>query len=90
MVKADGTRFRAEDKKLRWQYALESGFIDKENKTVVEVFKELNDNHDESEKLIATFSQVIAVGDVDCLTALEMPRERRFSQCPRCGFVEEI
>ncbi len=72
-------RFRFSDS-LRWQYGLVSGTIDTDDKSVVEVLRE--------DELVKTFTQVIAVGDVCEETIIEMPKERRVTQCPRCGYKE--
>lgn len=42
----------------------------------------------EDEVLRKTYSQVIAAGDVDDDTCLQMPMEKRVTRCPRCGYKE--
>lgn len=85
ILTANGQRFRCETSKYRWQYALLPGSLDIEDKTIVEVFRIDDEN---CEEVTVTFSQVIATGDVDSVTTLIMPTEKRASICPRCGFME--
>ncbi len=66
----------------RWQYALKSGTIDIEDKTVIEVF-----DLSEDESLVCTLSNVVRVGNVGANDRLMMP-ERVITRCPKCGFVE--
>lgn len=86
IITVDGSRFRFRNPDYRWQYALVQGTIDQQDMTVVEVFSE----EEEGEVLIKTFSQVIAAGYVTDETAMMMPREKRMTECPRCGFVEPV
>lgn len=84
IVTVNGQRQRYNRSSYRWQFGLQPGYIDREDKRVVEILT-LNDEEDE---LVYTYTQVIAVGYVSNETCLTMPREIRFTECPRCGFCE--
>jgi len=85
ILTCDGSRFRFEGDEYRWQYGLYPGTVDVDDRTIVEVFQGADDD---SEALVLSVSQVIAVGSVSAYTYMTSPfRERQRSQCPRCGFV---
>lgn len=85
IITIGGSHFRFEKPNYVWQHGLVAGTSDVEDKTVVEVL--FIDSDDESE-VIATFSQVIMVGSVTDETFITKPREKRLTECSRCGFIE--
>lgn len=77
-----GQRFRYPKDNFFWQYSSTPEGTD--DKTVVEVCRE----EDDEIEILWTHSNVIRVGCVDENTMQEFPRERRVTQCPRCGYGE--
>jgi hypothetical protein len=83
----NGTRFRFDfaDKSYTWQWGILPGTIDADDKSIVEIVRHYEDGGFE---IIQTFSRVISAGEVTPETELVMPREKRITVCPRCGYGE--
>lgn len=81
-------RFRFDKKHYRWQFVLKEGSWIELNKSIVEVYRILNEDGDE--ELSRTFPAVMMVGDVCSETALLMPVEVMplIKKCPNCGYFE--
>ena len=84
IITKDGLRYRCNKPNHRWQYGLQTGGIDIIDKSVVEVLRQDGDE----ERLAFTITDVSVVGDVTGETLLLMPREKRVTLCPRCGYTE--
>lgn len=80
VITSGGNKFRHREPH-QWRYGIKSGSIDVEDKTIVEVFFE----DDNDEIIFCSYSQVIRVGKVDEETTLCMPEET-INRCPRCGY----
>ena len=68
----------------RWQYGIKPASIDVDDKTVVEIYESVEDG----ERLIATLSSVVRVGDVCAETTLNHP-VKVITRCPRCSFIDK-
>lgn len=84
ILTSSGQRFRFDDPAYQWQYALISGTIDQDDRSVVEILR-VNDE-DESE-IELTITDVIAAGSVEAFTFLSPYTEKIGAVCGRCGFV---
>ncbi len=87
IIDKSGRRYRYSDEHT-WQFGHKAGTLDADDKSVVEILKEAPDG---DSVLAMTFVDIVAVGDVDEDQCLMMPfAERQYSQCPRCGYNEEV
>lgn len=80
IITESGNSFRYKTDKYDWQYGLESGSIDREDKSVVEIINQIG-------SIQKTYTSVIACGYVDDECRLEIPPIRRpiIQQCRKCG-----
>ena len=86
ILNAYGGRFRFSKDEYWWQFGLVPGYIDRDDKTIVELLT-VEDEDGEYDK-VRIFSNVIAVGDLFEDECLIMPFERRLTRCPKCGYIE--
>ena len=86
ILTASGNRFNYSKDKYWWQFGQVPGYMDREDKTIVELLT-VEDEGGEFDK-IRTFTNVIAVGDLFEDEGLIWPRLIRETQCPKCGYIE--
>ena len=80
----DGHHFRYEGNQFKWQFAIKQGTFDVDDKHTVEIIEDIDDEI----IVVAIYNDVLAVGSVDALTSIMMPRLRLTRYCPVCKYVE--
>lgn len=84
---ANGSRMRCNAPGYRWRYARKPDKPEEVDQTRVEI---LHFPEGGRLRVVKRLAFVIAAGEVTAETCMLMPRERRFTECPRCHHLEPL